>query len=108
MGDFGISKVFLNKETLEAELPGTCPYMAPEVWGGSLMPASDIWALGCVIHEFCSLEVTFKSDRKVPIDFKQIVQKQKHEKIPNLYSPELSSLIDTMLDKAPEKRPTAS
>ena len=108
IGDFGVSKVFLNKSVVNFDMFGTLPYMSPEVWDGKIMPASDIWALGCVLHEFCSLELTFKSDKKIPMDYKHIIQTQAHKKIPDCYSSKLSKTIDAMLSKDPEKRPTAS
>ena len=39
---------------------GNLLYMPPEVISGeSLSEKSDVWSLGCVAHEFCSLEKTW-------------------------------------------------
>jgi tetratricopeptide (TPR) repeat protein len=47
-------------ETAEGTLIGTLPYMAPEqVEGRQADPRSDIWALGCILHEMATGERPF-------------------------------------------------
>jgi len=58
IGDFGISKVLQG--TLEAAMTvvGTPYYMSPEVCQNRpYTMKSDIWALGCILYELCTLEV---------------------------------------------------
>ena len=66
LGDFGISKVFLAQDkdkTNANSIAGTLYYMSPEqVQGDYLSGKSDIWALGCIIHQLCSLKITFESN----------------------------------------------
>lgn len=59
LGDFGISKVL--EGTLEAAMTvvGTPYYMSPEVCQSKPYTLkSDIWALGCLLYEMCTLHVT--------------------------------------------------
>lgn len=58
IGDFGISKVLQG--TLEAAVTvvGTPYYMSPEVCQNKPYTLkSDIWALGCLLYELCTLNV---------------------------------------------------
>jgi NIMA (never in mitosis gene a)-related kinase len=58
IGDFGISKVL--EGTIEAAntVVGTPYYMSPEVCENKPYTfKSDVWALGCVLYEMCTLKV---------------------------------------------------
>ena len=60
LGDFGISKVLDSTVQLTSTVIGTPYYMSPEQF--KYKPYSyktDIWALGCVIYEMCSLRHAF-------------------------------------------------
>ena len=63
----------------------------------------DIWAIGCIIYELCTLEYCFNADGLGL--FNQIVNSE-HGKI-NLeyYSSDLQNLIDQLLIKDYKKRP---
>ncbi|PWA74678.1 Protein kinase, ATP binding site-containing protein [Artemisia annua] len=56
IADFGLAKkVEEKKATCEYEVRGTPLYLAPEtVVGGVQEPASDIWAVGCLVSEMVS------------------------------------------------------
>lgn len=58
LGDFGISKLLENTEDAAMTVVGTPYYMSPEVCQSKPYTyKSDVWALGCVLYELCSLEV---------------------------------------------------
>lgn len=107
IGDFGISKVLQG--TLEAAMTvvGTPYYMSPEICQSKPYTLkSDIWALGCLLYELCTLEHPFHADNLLSLVYK-IVQEQ-YDMIPSIYSQDLINLITTMLLKDADKRPTTS
>jgi NIMA (never in mitosis gene a)-related kinase len=70
IGDFGISKV-MNTQSQAMTVVGTPYYMSPEACQSEPQTTkSDVWALGCVIHELCTLEHTFKADNLLNLVFK--------------------------------------
>jgi NIMA (never in mitosis gene a)-related kinase len=82
-------------------------YMSPEValkrpYG----KASDVWALGCVLYEMCSLRPAFTAT-----NMDSLMEEIKHGPMPMLparYSQELRDLAHAMLCKAEHRRPTAA
>ena len=64
----------------------------------------DIWSLGCIIHELCTLNFCFESP-----SIKELITKIiecKHEKInKNIYGDGLQKLIDSLLNIDYSKRP---
>jgi serine/threonine-protein kinase len=49
--DFGVSRSIDEPPPDEGSIAGTPIYMAPEQWRGVPAPASDVYALGCVLFE---------------------------------------------------------
>ena len=77
---------------------GTPYYMSPEVCQNHPYTfGSDVWALGCVLYELCTLEHAFSADNLLGLVYK--IVKDKHEEIPSCYSKELSNLIAMLLNK---------
>lgn len=59
IGDFGISKVLEGTLEPAITLVGTPYYMSPEVCQSKpYTMKSDIWALGCLLYEMCTFEVS--------------------------------------------------
>lgn len=55
LGDFNVSK--LAKKGLVYTQTGTPYYASPEVWEDKPYDLkADIWSLGCVIYEVCTLK----------------------------------------------------
>jgi len=62
IGDFGIAKELNNIQEYSNTQIGTLPYMAPEILKNEIYDKKvDIWSLGCIIYELCTLNVCFKS-----------------------------------------------
>ena len=106
IGDFGISKKFQNPNQYAKTQKGTINYMAPEMIkeNPKYNNKVDIWALGCIIYELCTLNYCFDAGGIIGISNQIINVKQ--EKI-NLeyYSSDLQNLIDLLLNKDYKERP---
>ena len=106
IGDFGIAKQLNNINEYAKTKAGTMLYMAPEIINGEKYNNKvDIWSLGCIIHELCTLNFCFESNSINELVTKII--KSNHEKINiNIYGDDLQNLINLLLDKDYKKRPT--
>lgn len=107
IGDFGISKVLESTIDLAKTVVGTPSYLSPEVCQECPYSSkSDIWALGCVLYELCALMPPFDAQNLISLFFKII--KGEFVRIPSKYSSSLSDLVQAMLNRNPEERPSAS
>src|SRR5581483_10918701 len=68
--DFGLAKAEDSAElTVQGDIVGTLPYMAPERFGGRTDRRSDVYGLGLTLYEMLTLRPAFKSgDRARPVD----------------------------------------
>lgn len=58
LGDFGISRVLEHSLDVANTVVGTPYYMSPEVCESKPYTyKSDIWSVGCVLYELCTLKV---------------------------------------------------
>ncbi|KAI6650362.1 Protein farnesyltransferase/geranylgeranyltransferase type-1 subunit alpha [Oopsacas minuta] len=106
LGDFGISRPLEGTYDLASTCIGTPAYMAPEVCHKSLYSyPCDMWSIGCVIVEICSLKPAFQSTSLVAMVFK--ILNADYTQIPGKYSQSLSAFIDSLFRVEPELRPTA-
>lgn len=71
LGDFGISKVLENTNGCAMTVVGTPYYMSPEVCQNHPYTyKSDVWALGCVLYELCTLKHAFSADNLLGLVYK--------------------------------------
>ena len=104
IGDFGISKQLSHNNDFTNTNIGTLAYMAPEMLKGEYNNKVDIWSLGCIIQELCTLNLCFDGDSFVEIINK--IMESNYEKInQNIYGIDLQNLIDSLLEKDIKKRP---
>lgn len=107
LGDFGISKVLENTNGAAMTVVGTPYYMSPEVCQNHPYTfKSDVWALGCVLYELCTLKHAFSADNLLGLVYK-IVQ-DKYDPIPSIYSKDLQNLINLLLNKNATERPSVA
>ncbi|XP_077465915.1 NIMA-related kinase 12 [Stigmatopora argus] len=107
LGDFGVSRVMTCTADLASTCVGTPCYLSPELCQD--VPYSsecDIWALGCLLYEICALQPPFTASNLLSLFYK--ITKGEYDPVPDLYSPNVFSLIQTMLNTKPAIRPSAS
>lgn len=105
LGDFGISKVLENTNEAAMTVVGTPYYMSPEVCENKPYTfKSDVWALGCVLYELCTLEHAFLADNLLGLVYK--IVKGNYDDIPEIYSQDMKDLVATILNKDDTARPT--
>jgi serine/threonine protein kinase len=106
LGDFGIARVLEHTFDQAKTVVGTPYYMSPEVCENKgYDERSDIWALGCVLYEMCTLVHAFQSDNLLGLVYKIVQERQ--PPLPEHYSVELRALVDRLLSKDPNARPDA-
>lgn len=108
--DFGIAKLMrtdVTRLTATNGFIGSRHYMSPEqIDNAQITPLSDLYALGCVLHELLSGQTVFSSDSEY-----QLLQQHMDEVPTPLRSlrpevPEaLEALVLDLLAKVPEHRP---
>jgi len=105
LGDFGISRVLEGSIEAAITVVGTPYYMSPEVCENKPYTfKSDVWSLGCVLYELCVLKHAFSADNLLGLVYK--IVSDKYEPIPERYTQQLNTLIQRMLEKNAEKRPS--
>ena len=105
LGDFGIAKVLGSGRDLAATVVGTPHYLSPELCQGHPYDQkSDIWALGCVLYELCTLHKPFDASNIPGIIFK--IMRCEPAPIADMYSDDLRAMVSRLLSANPEARPT--
>ena len=103
LGDFGLSKV-ISSHDFASTYVGTPFYMSPEICASELYTShSDIWSLGCVMHELCAREPPFNA--KNHFTLVQKIKEGRAGPLPTMYSPELQRVIRSCLQLNPRSRP---
>lgn len=106
IGDFGVARSLDATFDLAKTVIGTPFYLAPEIWDNHPYGyAADIYSLGVVLYSMCSLKKPFDADSATQLFTK--VMKHDFTPIPYFFSNELRQLVDSMLRKDPNLRPTA-
>uniref|UniRef100_A0A8D2ANF7 non-specific serine/threonine protein kinase n=1 Tax=Sciurus vulgaris TaxID=55149 RepID=A0A8D2ANF7_SCIVU len=105
LGDFGIARVLNNSMELARTCVGTPYYLSPEICQNKpYNNKTDIWSLGCVLYELCTLKRPFEGS-----NLHQLVLKicQAHfAPISPRFSHDLRSLIPLLFKVSPRDRPS--
>lgn len=80
--------------------------MSPELVDGRYNTKSDIWSLGCLIYELCTLQPPFQAITQS--DLAQKIKSGKTANLPSNYSSELQKVVHWMFTVEHSKRPTSS
>ncbi len=111
--DFGIAILrgagALPRLTQVDRTVGTPAYMSPEQWAGQLVtPASDIYSLGCLLHELLTGDVPYHGSTRVPL---RVAHQESAVPSVGVARPDVPTAIDAlvmaMLAKDPAARPAA-
>ena len=110
LGDLNVSKVV--KMQLAYTQTGTPYYASPEVWSDKPYDyKSDLWSVGAVIYELCTLKPPFKGTSLQEL-YRNIMRGDNnlliigvYDPIPKMYSKELSTVISNILQVNPNNRP---
>ncbi|XP_062271156.1 interferon-induced very large GTPase 1-like [Scomber scombrus] len=103
LGDFGIARVLNSTGELATTCIGTPLYLPPEIWEHKpYSNKSDIWAVGCVLYEMCTLKPAFGG-----MEYQKIISGS-YSPVSDHYSEELRSLLAQLLKCDPEERPSVS
>jgi NIMA (never in mitosis gene a)-related kinase len=108
VGDLGHSRAMNSQSMRTYSTVGTFCYMSPEVIAnnGYSFP-SDVWSLGCILYELCTLEVPFSAADGNILQLSKMVNTGIYEPIPR-YSATLSTFISLLLRYPSEERPEIS
>ena len=105
IGDLGGAKILESGQDFATSKVGTPYYLSPEVCEDRpYNQKSDIWSLGCILYEMCSLKHPFEAKNQAALLLKII--RGKYESIPRIYSRALGEIVHSCLVKDFKKRPT--
>ena len=103
IGDMNVSKVIKNS-LLNNTQTGTPYYASPEIWNDKPYNyKTDIWSLGCILYEMCTLKPPF-----IGKNFEDVYNKVisgKFKVIPGIYSHSLRNVINNLLKVRSDERP---
>ncbi|KAF6095761.1 NIMA related kinase 1 [Phyllostomus discolor] len=107
LGDFGIARVLNSTVELARTCIGTPYYLSPEICENKpYNNKSDIWALGCVLYEMCTLKHAFEAG-----NMKNLVLKIISGSFPPVslhYSYDLRCLLSQLFKRNPRDRPSVN
>ncbi|KAM3933001.1 serine/threonine-protein kinase Nek5-like isoform 1-T3 [Leptodactylus fuscus] len=105
LGDFGIARMLNNTMELARTCVGTPYYLSPEICENRpYNNKTDIWSLGCVLYELCTLKHPFEAS-----GLRQLVLKicrGRYEPLSLKYSYDLRTLISQLFKISPRDRPS--
>ncbi|XP_075693245.1 serine/threonine-protein kinase Nek11-like [Rhinoderma darwinii] len=105
IGDFGVSRI-LAPSDMATTITGTASYMSPEVFTNTgYNTKSDIWSLGCILYEICSFTCAFDCPRWIKLI--SMIVNGPSPTLPPKYTADLNDILQRMLRKDPELRPSA-
>ena len=105
IGDLGVSKRLIQTNFAKTFI-GTPYYLSPEIcMEKPYNDKSDVWAIGCILYELCCFKYPFDAKSQGALLLK--ILNNEPEKIDNnYYSKDLQKLIDMLLNKNYELRPS--
>ncbi|KAM5194431.1 serine/threonine-protein kinase Nek1 isoform 2-T2 [Mantella aurantiaca] len=107
LGDFGIARVLNSTVELARTCIGTPYYLSPEICENRpYNNKSDIWALGCVLYEMCTLKHAFEAGNMKNLVLKII--RGSYPPVSLHYSYDLRNLLSLLFKRNPRDRPSVN
>ncbi|MEO8699954.1 MAG: protein kinase [Kofleriaceae bacterium] len=109
--DWGIAKMIHHhdvKHTIDGQLVGTPQYLSPEqARGAQVTPQTDVYSLGVMAYELFLEQLPFEAETAAEVMAMHLraTPPPADELWPDV-PPELAALLDQMLAKQPDRRPT--
>uniref|UniRef100_A0AC34G5P6 Protein kinase domain-containing protein n=1 Tax=Panagrolaimus sp. ES5 TaxID=591445 RepID=A0AC34G5P6_9BILA len=110
IGDLGLSCLLNGGRKYATSQLGTQYYMSPERTKSGVGYAfkSDIWSLGCILYEFCTLRSPFEGEQKNEYSLYSKIAAARYLPIPSeIFSFQLQFFIKQCLSISPQDRPSA-
>ncbi|XP_035479779.1 serine/threonine-protein kinase Nek3 isoform X1 [Scophthalmus maximus] len=105
LGDFGSACILNSSKAYARTYVGTPYYVAPEIWDNKpYNNKSDVWSLGCVLYELCTLRHPFQASSWKSLILK--VCRGAYPPLPNHLPYELQYLVKHMFKTNPKDRPS--
>eukprot|EP00696_Hemimastix_kukwesjijk_P003575 gnl/Hemi2/14378_TR4869_c3_g9_i1.p1 gnl/Hemi2/14378_TR4869_c3_g9~~gnl/Hemi2/14378_TR4869_c3_g9_i1.p1 ORF type:complete len:375 (-),score=131.63 gnl/Hemi2/14378_TR4869_c3_g9_i1:129-1253(-) len=105
LGDFGLARIMGSNSALADTHVGTPFYMSPEQIGECGYNAqSDVWSLGCLVYELCTLNHPFEATNQIALSAK--IKAGRFARLPVKYSADIFRVITLMLQVDHKRRPT--
>uniref|UniRef100_A0A672I4C1 non-specific serine/threonine protein kinase n=1 Tax=Salarias fasciatus TaxID=181472 RepID=A0A672I4C1_SALFA len=107
LGDFGIARVLNSTVEFARTCIGTPYYLSPEICENKpYNNKSDIWALGCVLYEMCTLKHAFEAGNMKNLVLKIICGS--YPPVSTHYSQDLRALLRQVFKRNPRERPSVN
>ncbi|XP_066562493.1 serine/threonine-protein kinase Nek5 isoform X3 [Amia ocellicauda] len=107
LGDFGIARMLNNTMELARTCVGTPYYLSPEICENRpYNNKTDVWSLGCVLYELCTLKHPFEGS-----NLRQLVVKicrGHYNPVAPRYSYDLRLLVCQLFKVSPRDRPSVN
>ena len=104
LGDFGISRVLTNTQSVASTCVGTPLYLAPELCEGKeYKEKGDVWSLGAILYELCTLQPPFTANTMPALVMR--ICNDAPKPISGDYCIETKDLAFRLLCKDPNERP---
>ncbi|XP_074535743.1 serine/threonine-protein kinase Nek3 isoform X2 [Halichoeres trimaculatus] len=105
LGDFGSACILNSSKAYAHTYVGTPYYVAPEIWDNKpYNNKSDVWSLGCVLYELCTLRHPFQAPSWKSLILK--VCRGAYPPLPKHLPYELQCLMKQMFKTNPKDRPS--
>ncbi|KAM3838152.1 serine/threonine-protein kinase Nek3-like [Diretmus argenteus] len=105
LGDFGSACVLNSSKAYARSYVGTPYYVSPEIWDNKpYNNKSDVWSLGCVLYELCTLHHPFQASSWKSLILK--VCRGAYPPLPNHLPYEMHYLVKQMFKTNPKDRPS--
>ncbi|XP_034557810.1 serine/threonine-protein kinase Nek3 isoform X2 [Notolabrus celidotus] len=105
LGDFGSACILNSSKAYAHTYVGTPYYVAPEIWDNKpYNNKSDVWSLGCVLYELCTLKHPFQASSWKSLILK--VCRGAYPPLPKHLPYELQYLMKQMFKTNPKDRPS--